>query len=299
MKIYRILITVLNLVTATVVNAEKLSAIDLPVDNSKSFIGDNGVIRVGLVTIDPKEFNIRIVSVPFELKRANVHSEFEDFSLRLFAQTILTLPKYHGSDVIVVNGGFSSYRVDIPFGLLIVDENVYSTAYTESEETDSSLGASVSGSGVRRFNGIICQRKDDNNWDIMAIKNYKPGICKQALQAGPLLVEPDNKIGISSNETDKSPYKTIKSPYSRTVICLTEDSKMKIVISEKTYLFHLAQWLSTAESKGGLGCRVAINLSGDTSSGIAIKQSKESKIWYIGDGSFPLPSALIIERKTK
>jgi hypothetical protein len=68
-----------------------------------------------------------------------------------------------------------------------------------------------------------------------------------------------------------------------------------ILVPQETHLFSLSKWLSRAETEGGLGCRIALNLSGDDSSGIAIKLSNKKPLTYFGEGSFPLPSALIIE----
>lgn len=194
---------------------------------------------------------------------------------------------------VVVNGGFSSYRLDVPLGLLIVDGKVYSRL--SNEKVKSGFGSTSRDTGQLRWSGVLCQSKDDEDnkkWDIIYAAQYKPELCVQGLQAGPFLVEPGARIGISPEEQRRG------APSARTAICITKDRRMKfITVLEDTYLFPLARWLSKAESEGGLGCQVALNLSGDTSSGIAMRTRGDKSVNLIGDGSFPLPSALIIEGK--
>ena len=126
----------------------------------------------------------------------------------------------------------------------------------------------------------------------MHFSSYSPGLCQQALQAGPMLVKPGGTNGISSGE------QKVKAPYVRTAICLSNNTELKIIITlDKTHLFSMAKWLVSPKESGGVGCQSALNLSGDTSSGIIIKPPSKKALTYIGDGSFSIPSAIIIENQ--
>jgi hypothetical protein len=255
-------------------------------DHSRSFIGKNGKItKAVILTLDLKDSSLRIVSVPFEVKAASAPSEV---SLKVFAESISNQPRYRDKEWITVNGAFSSYRADVPLGLLVVDGKVYSTVATERPKSTATKGSEF---GKFRWSGILCQSRDGNTWDIIPASRYQPGLCKQAIQAGPVPVEPNFVLGISQDEANR------ERPYRRTVVCLSQSTIMKIVlVPEQTHLFPLAQWLIKPETAGGPGCRAALNLSGDTSSGIAIK-SPGKAISFFGEGSFPLASALVFESR--
>ena len=84
--------------------------------------------------------------------------------------------------------------------------------------------------------------------------------------------------------------------YRRTVVCLTTAPRLKLLVSlDETHLLPLAQWLSRPEADGGAGCRVALNLSGDTSSALIVHRAGDAPPTQMGEGSFPLPSAILVE----
>ena len=255
-------------------------------DRSHSFKGAGGQsVNVTSVTVDIKTANLQILSVPFELKASLGSAEV---SLRSFAEQISKQPRFKNKEWIAVNGGFSSYHVNVPLGLLVVNGKVYSPL---AKEKSKGYVASGSDFGNLRWSGVLCQLKANSSWDVIAASRYQPGICQQALQAGPVPVEPNSEVGISSTEATK------EKPYNRTIICLMEDARMRAVVTEATQLFPLAQWLSKPKWRGGLGCRVALNLSGDSSSGIAIRSPGNVSIEFIGEGSFPISTALLFEKK--
>jgi uncharacterized protein YigE (DUF2233 family) len=243
-------------------------------------------VKATSLTVDMKAANLQILSVPFELKSSLGSAEV---SLRSFAEQISKQPRYGNKEWIAVNGGFSSYRVDVPLGLLVVNGKVYSPL--AKEKPRAAYAASASEFSKLRWSGVLCQLKDDNSWDIIAATRYQPGLCQQALQAGPVPVEPNSKVAISAAEA------TQEKPYKRTILCLMKDTRVRAIVTQETQLFHLAQWLSKPESGGGLGCRVALNLSGDSSSAIAIRSPGDASIKFIGEGSFPIPTALLFGKK--
>ena len=246
------------------------------------------LIKPTVLDVDTRKYRLRVVSVPFEAHASPGSSEL---SLRDLANVLSKQQKYRSRDWLLVNGGFSSYDVDVPLGLLVTEGRVYSTVTLEknkeSREGDSEFSQ-------LRWGGILCQRNSDGPWEIMPATRYRPKTCWQAIQAGPVLVEPESKVGIAANEP------ALKSPFKRTVICLPKEPTIKVVLTEQpTSLLALARWLARPKSEGGLGCRAAINLSGDTSSGAAIFSSRTKRIEFIGDGAFPIPSALIVEGRAR
>jgi hypothetical protein len=249
-------------------------------------VAQGRVARANVLTIDTNRANLRIVSVPIELRRP---PGALDISL-LDLAAHLEQKKPRDSSWAAFNGGFSSSRDDIPLGLLVVGGKVYSQLSREQDGT-SSLQVKSEYSKYR-WSGVLCQAKENGAWDIVPASRYRPGSCYQALQAGPVVVEPDGKVAIAPGESQA------KRPYSRTVVCLSGSLMKVVVVSDRTHLYPLARWLSNSEAKGGLGCRVALNLSGDSSSGLVVQEPGRASL-RLGDGSFPIPSAVIVEQKSR
>jgi len=250
--------------------------------------GDGRQIRADVLTVDLKAANVRIVSVPFE-GGAGVSSS--EMSLRAFAAALAAShPRYRSKEWIALNGAFSSFRADVPLGLLVVDGKVYSTLSREKAKPGwASVGIEF---GQLRWSGILCQLKSTKAWDIVAAAIYQPGLCQQALQGGPVTVASDSIVAVALNEP------RMEKAYKRTMVCLTHENTMRlIVVTQEAHLLPLAQWSSRAVSAGGLGCRVALNLSGDTSSGMVIRSPANAAPRYLGEGSFPIPSALVVEAR--
>ena len=143
-------------------------------------------------------------------------------------------------DVFVINGGFFERdRADrlSPSGLLIVDGNMV------AEEHDRA------GSGViyAGENGVaIAYRKDLSDRSKM----------RDAVQVGPILVDPGGVKGI---------YKNVPERHNRSAICLRGTSFTAFVVEGGISLFQLADLLSLPPASGGFGCDVAINLDGGPS----------------------------------
>lgn len=254
----------------------------LKLDAGRQFAGTNGQLPATVATIDLSRARLRIASVPFEVGKRLGAAEL---SLRQFADTLAQRTPYRSRDWVVVNGGFSSYTTDVPLGLLIVEGRVYSTISKDKAKSSSSS----SEFGQYRWSGILCESTTKGHWDILSVTRYVPGLCKQALQAGPVLVEPDGKVGINPNESKEQPF-------IRTILCRVSYSQLRIVVTEApTNLYPLAVWLSKPVSAGGLGCSSAINLSGDSSSGLVVHKRGKGSPQIVGQGTFPLPTALIFE----
>lgn len=242
-----------------------------------------GSIRPRVLSYAASQVRLRVVSVPFEAGQPEA-------SLLDLAQSRLRRAELRRKPWALVNGGLSSYRTDAPLGLLVVDSRVYGTL---SRERASSAQRPSASSPQLRWSGVLCRRAGAGGWDIALAERYEPKSCVDAMQSGPLLVEAGGTVGIREDEPERS------RPYERSVVCLGEGERMHLVVVErKTHLLPLARWLARPESEGGLGCRVALNLSGDSSSGLVLNDPRTGLQRY-GPAAFPLPSALLVEPRER
>lgn len=247
-----------------------------------SFPGSDGAATPATVlTFDPKKVNMQVVAVAFEQGKDGGVIPLADF-----AEFLATKHQtYRRQRWVAINGGFSSFRVDVPMGLLVVDGKVYSNLSLERNSPVSSSARS----GTFRWAGILCQSADSAGWSIIASSDYRPGACRQAIQAGPVLVESNAKVAISAKEPGTT------RPYNRTIACQLADGRLRfVVVTRPTHLLPLARWLVRSERDGGQGCDVALNLSGDTSSALSERKSPAARPVLYGEGSFPIPSAIVI-----
>jgi uncharacterized protein YigE (DUF2233 family) len=153
--------------------------------------------------------------------------------------------------VVIMNGGFSaSYSFPIPAGLLVTNGKEIKQLNTVSSVQNGVFASSQSG------------------WDIMHRSKYKSGKYTYALQSGPLLIEPSGVVGIDKMDVQKH------KPYRRSVLGIDKSGRLMLILSDEVNLYDLALFLSQQEEAGGLGCIVALNLSGDVESSIILSDSK-------------------------
>lgn len=236
-----------------------------------------GSLGAHVIEIDLSRSRMRVASVPFETGKRPGEAQL---NVNELADQLQTRPDYRLREWVVVNGGFSSADPDSPVGLLVVDGRVYSTL----SKMPSRFADNLSPFAAFRLSGVLCSR--GGIWSILSVPQYKAGTCSQALQAGPVLVEPGGRLAISKTELGQQPFL-------RSVLCLTSTAKARVVLTKApAHLYHLAVWMASPEANTGLGCDSALNLSGDSSAGAVIKPLKGS-LRTFGEGSFPIPSAMI------
>ncbi len=83
------------------------------------------------------------------------------------------------------------------------------------------------------------------------------GKLDQAVQVGPLLVDPGGRNGIRSTGGEHA---------SRATVCLTSDDQVAVIVTtDGIYRYDIGLLLSRPAADGGLGCERAINLDGEPS----------------------------------
>ncbi len=107
----------------------------------------------------------------------------------------------------------------------------------------------------------------------------------QALQAGPMVVDPGGKNGIYKNDYNR---------HNRTAICITKNKKILfLVVTGGASLYELGAILSSSESDGGFGCERAMNLDGGPSTQASFLDPKSKKLHEI-HGTWTSQNAVLV-----
>ncbi|MFZ5550861.1 MAG: hypothetical protein ACOZJX_19340 [Pseudomonadota bacterium] len=188
---------------------------------------------------------------------------------------------------VLMGGGFSGYRSDVPVGLLVSGGRVLSPIDSSPPRVAPPPGCSVAESSSFRFSGLLCVRADTGAWGIVRTGDYRPGMCREAVQAGPLLVEPGGEVGICARSGAPA-----GPAYARLAACVGPNRALHFALTSPTRLFALSDWLA----RGPLKCDVALNLSGAEQAGWVDLPSPRFPLAK-GEGGthLPLASALLIE----
>ncbi len=173
------------------------------------------------------------------------------------------------SVLIGINGGFFERDTEkrlSPSGILVVDGIV-----RNSTPNDQS-GALVKEGGKV---GIVWAR------EVKDLSNYSA-----ILQSGPLLVEPQGKMGIRSNNYDR---------HNRAAICLRGDDVILVSVhglnGRGLSLFELATLLVAKQRDGGINCERALNLDGGPSAQVAYR--RDEKVEFV-PGVWKVQNALVV-----
>lgn len=188
----------------------------------------------------------------------------------------------------LTSAGFSSYRSEVPVGLLVSGGKTLSAIDGSPPQATSGITCPASQRSTLRYSGVLCVRSD-GKWQVLPAAEYLPGMCTEAVQAGPMLVEPGGVLGICEGEAT-----TARSSHSRLVACVDSMKMLHMVLSEPTALFPLANWLRT----GPLKCDVALNLSGAQQAGWMRLSSPQRPVAKREGGTeSALASALLFESR--
>jgi len=247
-----------------------------------TFTGSDGKpVDVTVVSWSPKDAKLHVLYAAAAVPTSNTPTNLAG---------LVTHPKLASAfkhERSLFNAGFSSYRTDVPVGLLVADGQLQSPLDT-SPRPQGKAACDAAASASFRFSGILCVPKEREGWRIVHARDYQPGQCHEAVQAGPMLVESGGRLGVCQ---DASPA---AHSARRLVACIDADDTLHMVLSEPTTLYPLAQWLA----QGRLKCTTALNLSGGDQAGwVQLATPRRLVPKYHAGIQAPLASALLIEHK--
>ena len=244
---------------------------------------DGSTVEVRILSASPNDVRLRV------LHAATVVGD-RSSSTSLFAIAgTPDLARPRKRERFLLSAGFSAYRTDVPVGLLISDGRLQSPVDASPPRAQAAVGCAAAARSKYRFSGLLCVGSESDTWKILPTADYKPGQCKEAVQSGPLLVEPGGEPGVCQDASRGSNV-----PYARLAACIDSAGGLHMVLTGPTSLYSFSQWLAT----GPLKCNVALNLSGAEEAGIVHLPSWRNLMpsrW--GGVDAPLASALILETR--
>lgn len=221
-----------------------------------SVVDDGSTFEVTAVRIDPAKAEIKVIDMYGTLSEQKV--KFPVYSLAEVYERM--------RPIAIINGGFSgSLSLPVAAGLVVENAQVITRLNKVSRLQSGILGISA------------------NEIKIIRREEYEENTFRFAIQSGPLIIEPNGNIGIYRSERQKEKFR-------RSVIALDKKDRLLLITTTDVHLFDLASFLKKAEVNGGLECKVALNLSGDTQSGLIITQ--EGSPVEIGNVNAIIPSAI-------
>ena len=235
-------------------------------------------VRLTALRADPNLIRVRVIDVGAASESAGVvaRQQLSRYGIASLRSLQSSLPRA----VAAINGGFvTSYAFPRPVGLAVVNHKEIGR-----------LSEAV------LLSGVLCVG-DKARIDILPARVYAdsgkpqtPGggqpMCLDALQAGPLLVERPGRNGITSSEPSDRVH-------TRSGVCVDDSGRVLLLYASATSLFDLAAALRVPEEKGGFGCAVALNLSGDSDAGLMWREGKQFE--SVGSLDASLATALVLE----
>lgn len=232
---------------------------DLVVHRSLGLAIDDQTVEVDDFAVDPTKVKIRVVDI-YGLK--NSGRQYRSYSVREVASSI--------RPVLLIDGGSSiSLSVPVALGLVIDDGKLVS-------EFNAMQGFA---------SGVFCVDSSERV-SIIKKEKYKSGMCRNALQSGPLLIEPGAVLG-------ERPTERATRAYSRSLVALDRRGGLHFLITSPAHLYDLAKVMLKPVSDGGLGCSVALNLG----TGTAYSGLYASDGTRIGNLDAAVPAAIAVLEK--
>jgi uncharacterized protein YigE (DUF2233 family) len=173
-------------------------------------------------------------------------------------------------ELLLISGGYSGSSTGRPVGLLISDGQTISVPEYVLDKGVLDDKCPALRKDHYRYDGVMCSTAT-GALKIDGLESVNVEVCKEAVQAGPMLVE-DGKVPFCKT-TPESPS------FVRTALCSTPGMLRVVVALDPITLPDLAYWMAAGEKGGGLGCSSAINLGGYTSA---------AAIYFPGHGQAPV-----------
>ena len=236
-------------------------------------------IMLQVLRADPAEVEIAVLDTYSTVSTRGV--KYPSYSLRDLARVTGALA--------LINGGFGqSTYYPVPAGLVVQDGRQKSPLNSKSR-TQSGVFCipaaeqrTAEATGGASTDTTAATAAPPSKARIVNKGDYRPGICGQALQSGPKIVEYDGENGINR------PARA----FARSVVCVDASGRVLFVQTSQVSLFHLADILRAPEAAGGYGCQAALNLSGDIEAGLLY--TTEGKLLSAGEVDAPVASAIAV-----
>jgi len=214
-----------------------------------------------------------------ELKADRIAFHAWSFAQDRYALRVATLPDHNGGSVaafakahgalMAVNGGF----FDIDAGNRLSASGLLVVGGVRLGEITGKGGS-----------GVLLRR----GGQIQIVWRRAVGSLEgldDAVQSGPVIVEPGGKLGIRSNSFNRLP---------RSAICLTPGRFTVVVVTGGLSLYELAKVLAARRKDGGFSCNVALNLDGGPSTQ-AYMQAGNSSLHL--KGLWKVHNAIVVRRR--
>ena len=114
--------------------------------------------------------------------------------------------------------------------------------------------------------------------------HYRDGYCAEAMQSGPIIVDPDGTLG-------ESPNKRLGAPHEYLAVGLGRDGSLHVIYATSTHLYDLEAHLIS-----DLGIASAINL-GTGSEHTALFANAPGLRLMLGNMDGAIPSAIVVSAR--
>jgi uncharacterized protein YigE (DUF2233 family) len=217
--------------------------------------GINGVAQV--VRLDASSATIQVVDVVASVEKA---FSYPAYSLR-------ELAAMNDSLVIISGGSPGGGSLPTPEGLLVSDGHVVAPLNRT----------------VNFANGVFCVSAA-NQPTIIWKTSPTVGSCKNALQSGPLLIEPQAVRGIHEDERRLPAF-------TRSLVGIDRARRLYFIVTPEVHLYDLMLQLMDSEKEGGLSLTTALVLGRGAGHAGMVVRAVDHQMKF-GDTSGTLPSAI-------
>jgi len=177
--------------------------------------------------------------------------------------------------IIAINAGASSGDPALPAALgLVVDNNKVVTALNPKQSLAT---------------GVFCIDQTGRA-RIFHVGAYRQGTCREAVQSGPVVIEPHGVVGILQRE-DTHPR------LARFLTALDRSGKLHFLATTPAHLYDLAQLMVRPVKNGGMDCTDALNLAtGDRESALYFFDGL-NKAHVFGNLDAPVPTVIVVQNR--
>jgi uncharacterized protein YigE (DUF2233 family) len=216
-----------------------------------------GPVRVADLSIALPRVRLRVVDVVSKLREAQ---GYRSYSLREVTDTLHPLAAVSGA---------SGPRLSLPTALGLIVDSGQTTA-----RLDSSNGFAT---------GIFCVDRS-GSVSIFYRDAYRDTQCVDAIQSGPILVDPGGKVSIKQDETETTAQEHL-------VVAVTLDRRLHVITTAKSHLYDLANFLVQR-----LKADSAIAFGTGSAHSAVYAADGEVRFTY-GNAEGAIPTALVILRR--